>query len=338
MKISIVLCGLLVTIAGVCLVTAEEPSKTSGGPASKPRTTSTATEKTAPARVASTAELNEHADRGPVHDLGARIVKAFNHRDATTFAAAFTVEGEYADERGAAFHGRRAIEAEFAALFAAHTDMKIQLHFDAPHLVAPGVATADGQTHFLHAGGEPVVGKCSIVCAKKGDEWLIASLREAETGAHQATHREQVAQLEWLIGDWINEGSACRLHFTCRWDETQNCLIRDFSVHVAGEKTSSGTQRIGYDPLTDHLKAWVFDSAGGFSDGHFHRDGDRWILHLSGVTADGRMASGTNIFTRIDDHRIEWQALDFIVGGERMPDTGKITIVRKPPAPGSRTR
>jgi uncharacterized protein (TIGR02246 family) len=338
MKISIVLCGLLAMIAGVCLVTADEPAKAPGAAAAKPRTESAAPQKSAPARVATTAGLNDHADRGPVHELGMRIVKAFNHRDAAAFAATFTVGGEYTDEKGTAFHGRHAIEAEFAALFAAHTDMKMQLDLDAPHLIAPGVATADGQTHFTHAGGEPVAGKCSIVCAKEGDQWLIASLREAETAAHPANHREQVAQLAWLIGDWINEGSTCRVHFTCRWDETQNYLIRDFSVHVAGEKSSSGTQRIGYDPLTDHLKAWIFDSAGGFSDGHFHRDGDRWILHLTGVTADGQMASGTNIFTRIDDHRIEWQALDFIVGGERMPDTGKITIVRKPPAPNSRAR
>src|SRR5438270_9840159 len=30
---------------------------------------------------------------------------------------------------------------------------------------------------------------------------------------------------------------------------------------------STGTQRIGYDPLTGHLKAWIFDSAGGYADG-----------------------------------------------------------------------
>ena len=333
MKKFFLLGGFLATVAGVCLVTAEEKSRP------KNNTPSAAPENATPPRLASTAGHRDFSDGGPVQELGARIVKAFNHRDAAAFAAAFTADGEYTDENGAAFHGRHAIEAEFTALFAAHADTKIQVHFDAPRLIAHGVAAAAGETRLTHAAGhEPVVGKCSIVCAKEGDEWLIASLREAETAAHHATHHEQVRQLEWLIGDWIDEGSACHVHFSCQWDETGNYLLRSFSVHVAGEKISSGTQRIGYDALADHLKAWVFDSSGGFSDGHFHRDGDRWILHLSGVTADGRMASGTNIFTRIDEHRIEWQALDCIVDGERIADTGKITIVRKPPAPAARPK
>ena len=191
-------------------------------------------------------------------------------------------------------------------MFAAHQGATIQLHFDAPRLIAPGVAAADGQTRFTHVAGEkPVVGRCSIVCAKEGEAWLIASLREIDEAVQHSTHHEQVGQLEWLVGEWISEGSVCHVHFSCRWDETGNYLLRDFSVHLAGEKTSSGTQRIGYDPLTEHLKTWVFDSSGGYSDGYLHRDGDRWIVHLTGVTSDGRMASGRGTFSRgIDDHRM----------------------------------
>ena len=149
------------------------------------------------------------------------------------------------------------------------------------------------------------------------------------------SHREEVGQLAWLIGEWVDEGSRYHVLFSCRWDDTGNYLLRDFSVQVAGETTSSGTQRIGYDASTEHLRAWDFDSAGGFSNGYFHRDGESWSLHSSGVTADGRMASGTNVFTRVDDHRMVWQALDCVVGGEQVADTGKIVIVRKPPAGGA---
>ena len=96
-------------------------------------------------------------------------MKAFNHGDATAFAAAFTADGEYIDEHGVAFHGRHAIEAEFASLFAVHQGAKIAVHLDAPRLIAPGVAAADGQSRLAHAAGqEPVVGKCNIVCAKEG--------------------------------------------------------------------------------------------------------------------------------------------------------------------------
>jgi hypothetical protein len=97
----------------------------------------------------------------------------------------------------------------------------------------------------------------------------------------------------------------------------------------------TGTQRIGYDPLTGHLRAWIFDSAGGYADGYFHRDGDAWILKTSGVTADGRMASGRQIFGRIDDHRLSWQPVDYVIGSEQLPDMSAVTIVRKPPAPSA---
>jgi uncharacterized protein (TIGR02246 family) len=339
MRMRLVVCAFLTAVAGVCLVTAQETSRPADNrPAANPRNSGVAGKSPTP-RIASNAGHRPLSDGGPIQDIIASVVKAFNHGDAAAFADAFTADGEYIDEHGVAFHGRRAIEAEFTSLFASHAGAKIHVHLDAPRLIAPGVAAADGQSRLVHtAGEEPVVGRCSIVCAKEEAEWLIASLREVDEPVQHATHHEQVGQLEWLVGEWISEGSASHVHFSCRWDETGNYLHRDFSVQVAGEKASSGTQRIGYDPLCERLKTWIFDASGGFSDGHFHRDGDRWIVQLSGVTFDGRMASGINIFTRIDDHRMEWQALDCVVDGERVPDTGKITIVRKPPAPATRAR
>jgi len=100
----------------------------------------------------------------------------------------------------------------------------------------------------------------------------------------------------------------------------------------------TGTQRIGYDPLTGHLRAWIFDSAGGYADGYFHSEGENWILQTSGVTSDGRMASGTQILSRLDNHRLSWQAVDYVIGGERMADIPKVTIVRKPPGPTARVK
>ena len=81
-------------------------------------------------RVAANTATAGSADVGPVHELCVGLVKAFNRRDAAAFAALFTAEGEYIDETGAAFRGRRAIEQEFSTLFAAHPETKIQMHVD----------------------------------------------------------------------------------------------------------------------------------------------------------------------------------------------------------------
>jgi uncharacterized protein (TIGR02246 family) len=273
-------------------------------------------------------------DEEAVAQAAGGLGKAYNEHNGKGFAAAFTAEGEYVDENGNVFHGRKAIEDEFANLLKANPDSSIELALVSLRTIAPGVMAADGTTHLTRKKGEPsVAGRCSLVCTKDGNKWLIASLREVAEDEEHASHHEQVRQLEFLVGDWVNQGGHSDVHFTCRWDEGLNFLVRDFAVHVAGQKTMTGTQRIGYDPLTGHLRAWIFDSAGGYADGYFHRDGDIWILKTTGVTADGQMASGTQMFGQIDPHRLSWKPVDYVIGGEQVPDIPPVTIVKKPPAP-----
>lgn len=267
------------------------------------------------------------------------LIKAYDAHDAKAFAAAFTAEGEFVDEKGTVYHGRKAIEEEFTGFFKANPNTTIELALASARSIAAGIVATDGITRFTRAKGEPAVfGRCHLVCAREEGKSLIASLHEIEAADEQFSHHDHVQQLEWLVGDWIDEGSDSHVHFSCRWDEGGNYLVRDFAVHIAGQKTITGTQRIGYDPVSGHLKAWVFDSAGGYADGYFHREGDSWILHTSGVTADGKMASGTSIFTPIDKHRMSWEAVDRVIGGERVADIQKVTIVRKPPNPTAKAK
>lgn len=301
-----------------------ETGKKDTGPAAKTPAT-----KTGPASA-----LKRTPDEEAVLLTGEALVNAYNQRDGKAFAAVFTSDGEYVDEKGAVYHGRKAIDEEFGDFFKANPETSIEVQFVSTRPLAPGIIAADGTTRFTRAKAEPpVAGRCSLVCTKEGGKWLIASLREVQAADEHTSHHEQVSQLEFLVGDWINEGAGSHVHFTCRWDEGKNFLLRDFAVVFAGQKTMTGTQRIGYDPLTGHLKAWIFDSAGGYADGYFHREGESWILQTSGVTADGRMASGTQIFARDEKHRTSWQAVDYVIGGERIPDIPKVTIVRKPPTP-----
>ena len=323
------------TLAVACFVSADE----------KVRSTNESNRRAAPpasngkTRIAANTISAPAAESGPVHELAAKLSKAFNRGDAAAFAAAFTPEAEYIDESGNAFRGRRAIEAEFRSLFAANQDAKIRLQFDTPRLISTGLLAADGKTEFTPKGTQdPVSGIFSAIIVTEGELWLIASLRESKPDSRQASHHERVSELAWLIGEWIDEGSNYHMHFSCRWDETKNYLLRDFAVHVGGKKISSGHQRIGYDPQAGRLKSWVFDSNGAFSEGFIDRDGDNWTFHSAGITTDGHIASGANVFTRVSDHRMHWQSVDNIVDGKRMPDSGKIVIVSKPPTPTARAR
>ena len=57
-----------------------------------------------------------------------------------------------------------------------------------------------------------------------------------------------------------------------------------------GRPAMTGSQRIGWDPLAKKIHSWVFDSEGGLAEGVWTRDGNRWIVKLSGVTRDGKPA------------------------------------------------
>ena len=118
-----------------------------------------------------------------------------------------------------------------------------------------------------------------------------------------------------------------------RWTDNQCYILSEFKVQIGGRPVMTGSQRIGWDPLAKKIRSWVFDSEGGFGEGLWTREGNQWIVKMTGVTRDGKIASATNIITKVSKDRMTWQSRDRIVGGEKMPDIKEIPITRKPPLP-----
>lgn len=259
------------------------------------------------------------------------LLAAHQRHDAKAFAALFTPDGEYIDADETVLHGRKAITEEFATVFHDAPELSLKLDVVSVRSIGRSLLAADCTTQLQKSEQTPyVLGRCRIICVREADAWQIASLQEWDDVDHPVSHHTQVARLDWMLGDWIGEGRHSQIHFSCRWDESGNYLLREFSIDQADEKSLSGTQRIGYDPMNEHLKMWVFDSHGGFSEGCFHRDGDRWVVTTSGVTPDGQLAAATMSFQSIDDHRMICETTDRFVGGQRIVDAESLTLVRKP--------
>ena len=200
-------------------------------------------------------------------------------------------------------------------------------------IVSPGVAIEDGVTTLTGSeDAEPAVTHYTAVHVKTNGEWLVASVRERAL-KERRQHRSQLQQLGWLKGDWVDESDDSIVLFSCGASDNGNFLMRKFVIQIAGEEALSGTQRIGWDPVQGKLRAWTFDSEGGYTDGFWHRDGDRWVLKSTGVTADGQTASSTNIYTFINEHTMTWQSVDHEIAGVEMPDSELVTIVRRAPSP-----
>ncbi len=134
-----------------------------------------------------------------------------------------------------------------------------------------------------------------------------------------------------MIGDWVDESSTSVVSTSTRWTDDHAFILSDFTIHVAGRPVMTGTQRIGWDPLSKVFRCWVFDSQGGFGSGIYSHDGDQWTVKMTSVTFDGQPASATNTITKVSKDRMTWQSHDRMIGGRPLPDVDAIVVVKKPP-------
>ena len=273
------------------------------------------------------------ADEAAIRQTDASFVKAYQQGNAKSVAAHFTPDAEYVDEFGNVIQGREAIEESLTEFFDKHRGCKLEMNIDTIRFISPEVAVEDGRTTATHAESPaPVESRYTTVHVKTNGKWLAASVRD-HAPEDRREHRAQLKQLEWLLGDWVDEGDDMIANFSCQSVDNGNFLLRTFTIHIAGQEAMSGTQRIGWDPLTGKLRAWIFDSEGGYAEGFWHRAGESWELKCTGVTADGEAASCSSIYTFVNDHTVTWQSLDYEIAGVQQPDSEVITIVRQAPAP-----
>ena len=142
-------------------------------------------------------------------------------------------------------------------------------------------------------------------------------------------HYEQLKELEWMVGTWVDEDENARIETGCSWTKNKNFLTRMYSVSVDGEVEMAGVQVVGWDAAAKKIRSWTFDSDGGFSEATWTHKGDRWFINNKGVLGDGRRASAVNIIKKIDDNSFTWQTTDRTAGGDLLPNADEVLIVRK---------
>ena len=274
------------------------------------------------------------AEEKAIRTTGESYVAAYCAGDARAAAAHFTEDAEYVAPNGDVYRGRTEIEELLKSQFGTRPGCKLQLEIDSVRLISPGVAVEDGSISVGQDEDSADICTYTAILVKHGDQWLTASVRD-RTVENPRQHREQLAELDWLIGDWIHEGDDAMVRFSCQPTDNGNFLVRNFTVHVEGQETMSGTQRIGWDAHAKKFRTWVFDSDGGFSEGSWHRDGETWTLKLNGVTEDGEVASSTSHYTILNSRSITFSSVDHEVNGVKLPDSEPVVIVRESPLPDS---
>lgn len=215
-----------------------------------------------------TAEENPHAaDMAAIVKNAETFVAAFNQADAAALAELFTPDAEYIDETGEIFQGRQAIQDNLSGDFAENAGAQLELEIESIRFIGPGVAVEDGYSTLQDAESTVLsYNHYSAILVKVDDRWLTASVRD-RAPKDRREHRAQLSQLNWLIGDWVDESPDSMVLFNCGPSDDGNFLVRTFTQHIEGEPQFHGTQWIGWDPLNQQIRSWTFDSDGGFSTG-----------------------------------------------------------------------
>jgi uncharacterized protein (TIGR02246 family) len=255
-------------------------------------------------------------------------LEAFNRHDSAALGNLWTEDGESFDqETGERTSGRTALVEAFAELFRVHPEVRLIGQLDRVRQIRPDVVTVDGRTTLVDSDEPPVESTFSAILVRDGEGWQVSSSNERDLPV-PATSHDALRELEWLVGTWQDQSESADVTTTVRWSPSQAFLIRSFSAQFADGESTEGTQIIGWDPLHRQIRTWTFNSDGSFAEGTAARHGDDWSVKLTQVLSDGRVAAGTQVFTRVDEDTIEVQTIGQTIDGEPSPASAPITVVR----------
>jgi len=285
------------------------------------------------AAEAEAAAITPSADEAAIRKNAAKYVEAYNRRDSRTMAAMWSPDAVYMDpSTNEQIVGREAIAAHFDHMLAGSEDAKLQVTIDSVDFVSPNVAIEKGRAVVTYGEHEPEETTYAAVHVKRDGQWLLDRVTEEEIAPPPPSHYEQLKELEWLVGSWVDADDQCTIQTEINWTKNRNFLTRSFAVVIRDQIDMSGMQIIGWDPAEKQIRSWVFDSDGGFAEATWTRKGDQWLIQNNGTLADGRKTSSLNILTYVDADSFRWTSVNREVDGELLPNVDEVLVVRAPGA------
>jgi uncharacterized protein (TIGR02246 family) len=253
---------------------------------------------------------------------------AYAKADAKAVADFFTEDAHYTSDNGGTFDGRSAIEENVRAAFAKNVGAKLAIVLDSVRLLAPDVLLERGSTTVTAKDGETNGALYTAVYVKKDGKWKISQL--VETPQPDLTAHDHLSEIGWLVGEWedADKGDNLTVRSQYSWARGGNFLTRNVTVKRGAETTLEGWQIIGWDPIEGCIRSWTFDDAGGFSEGRWTRESNRWLQRETGITPDGSRMTAENTFTKLSNDRLAWESNNRTLDGLPQPGIGRIEISR----------
>jgi uncharacterized protein (TIGR02246 family) len=258
-------------------------------------------------------------------------VAAYNSHDAKAVADLWAEDAVYLNrETGEPIEGRPAIAAMFEEMFKDGEADQLSVTIQSLRQITPDVAIEDGTVELVSAEGAPVETNYTAVHVKKDGQWYLNSVRETDVPAPAAAEEPgELDQLAWMVGEWIDQDDEATVRTRCEWAKNNKFLTSHFDVTVGDQLELEGTQVIGWDPVAQQIRSWVFDSEGGFGEGVWRQEGNQWIVETKSTQSDGSQGSAVNVYTLVDDKTFTWKSTNRQVDGELQPDVEEVPVHRE---------
>ncbi|MES2657534.1 MAG: nuclear transport factor 2 family protein [Verrucomicrobiota bacterium] len=254
--------------------------------------------------------------------------EAYAKADVDALAGFYSDDAEYTSEDGRTFNGIASIKACLKEAFLDNKGAKISINIESVKPLSSDVVVEKGSTTVVSKDGEEAEALYTAIHVKKDGKWKINQL--VETPMPEISASERLAELSWLIGEWKDsdkeEGVSVLSRYT--WARGGSFITRNVTVKKGDEPVLEGWQIIGWDPVEEAIHSWTFDDAGGYSQGQWTREGQRWLVREIGYTADGSRTSAEQTITKTADDRFYWESGNRTLDGDPQPGIGRIEIQR----------
>jgi uncharacterized protein (TIGR02246 family) len=265
----------------------------------------------------------------------AAYIDALNSLDADAVMSFWGPDCDYINEAGKPTKGRDAIGARFKQGLPHKKGHKAKLQIHSIKFLRPDVALQDGTLDWVAPDASADSNRYAVVWEKSPEgKWRISSVRDlpAEVTEAPSLAYPQLKQLEWLVGEWVDDTDKVDIQVNCKWAPSKSFLLMDYLVKREGADPMTVHQRIGWDPLNGVVRSWIFDDTGGFGEGVWQREENQWTVAYAGTLPDGGTGSSTNLWKFVDDKSFIWRSTAREVDSQPLADI-EVKFIRKGGAP-----
>jgi uncharacterized protein (TIGR02246 family) len=251
---------------------------------------------------------------------------AYNKGDAKGLGTMFAEDVEYTAEDGGLISGRDAIVALLKKNFVKNPGAKMTIQINSIRSLAPDVAIERGQTLTTSRQGEKESSAYTAVHVRKNGAWHIQQL--VESPVPDPSPGEMLSDLGWMVGTWTEKDGDAKIETKVNWAQGGNFLTRNFKVTVNEDVTMQGWQIIGWDPVQQKIRSWLFDTEGAFQEGTWTRADNGWTIRQTGYLPDGGTLASEHTFNRVNEDKCTWETTGRTLDGEPQPTLPRIEMIR----------